>query len=161
MGLHYCNPEIDSEDLVQVACYGLGVGCAHGQIFQPFVADAVARLTRVVSTHKDKKEWASAVCNAVFALVKAHQHHSEQPCCADAAILPTILSALPVKGDEDQGQVVHARFVELVQSGNAVVLGTNNSNQQSVTTILKSLQGGVGGAFADEPTKGKIAQMLQ
>ena len=145
-----CRPDHEDPDVVQVACYGLARGLSQGGIFASHAPAAVDRLGAVVQAHGKDIDWDSAVCNAVAGLLEAQEH---QGC---EAVLPVVLAALPVKGDEEEAQRVNRRFVALLEGGNPTLLGANNANQARLQKICKAM---AGTSDVDEATNNKLMAM--
>ena len=143
----HCDPQGADPDIVQVACYGLGEGCAQGAPFAPYAPTAVQRLGAVLTAHATADaEWESAVCNACSALLKAHAAGAG---AAVEALLPQVLGALPMKGDEEEGRYVHGRVAELLEQGHAVV----GAHREVVARMARAVRGT---AFADEATEARL-----
>jgi hypothetical protein len=160
--LHYSTHK--NPDVVQSAVYGLGL-CARkcGEIVQrPNVLRAVVdRLKAVVSNpHAREEENQCATANAISSVVHVIDTFGNHPSgiASPNELLPLVLNALPVQGDETEGVFVHGRIADYVLANNETVLGPNRQNLSKLCQLFLSLRGT---EYVDELGWKKMAHILQ
>ena len=122
--------------LRQAACYGINVASRIPE-FGNVASQAVQRLLMTIDQPTAKSEDnLMATENAVAALGHVCEKH-------ETALGPNAqqcwekwIASLPLKEDEDEGQITHAQLLRLVQAQHPVVLGPNNANLAKVLHIL-------------------------
>jgi hypothetical protein len=122
--------------LRQAACYGVNVASRIPE-FSTVATQAVQRLLMTIEQPNAKSEDnIMATENAVAALGHVCEKH-------EAALGPNAqrcwdkwVSCLPLKEDEDEGQITHAQLLRLVQAQHAAILGPNAANLPRVLLVL-------------------------
>jgi hypothetical protein len=143
--------------LRQAACYGINVASRIPE-FCNVATQAVQRLMMTIDMPNARSEDnVMATENAVAALGHVCEKHeatlgpNAQPCW------DKWIKSLPLKEDEDEGQITHAQLLRLVQAQHPIVLGQNNANLAKVLHILVQVY--KRRSCSDDTSKG-IAQML-
>jgi hypothetical protein len=132
--LQYCH---DSDAAVRrSANYGLAV-CAEkgGSGFEPFITQVIERLHPAIvaaDARKDDNTWATD--NAIDAIGRICKHRAALVNTAE--ILPSWISWLPLRDDDDCARVSHAFLAELIEAKNPAVEQQMASIMGALPTIL-------------------------
>jgi len=144
-------------DVRQSAVWGIGA-CAQASKdkFLPVYEGALEALSKVI-THKDSKteENEPATDNAIGAVTKICRYTltAQGQEKALVKVLPTLLQWLPIKGDYEEGQVIHDLLCDFIESNNPAlqleknlprilsifgsILGTNAVTEATTARISK------------------------
>jgi HEAT repeat protein len=143
--------------LRQAACYGINVASRIPE-FATVAAQAVQRLLMTIEQPNSKSEDnIMATENAVAALGHVCEKH-------EAALGPNAqrcwdkwIASLPIKEDEDEGQISHAQLLRLVQAQHVGIIGANSANLPKVLHVLVQVY--KRRSCSDDTSKG-IAKLL-
>lgn len=124
-------------DVRQAAVYGLGVCAQFGTAaVQQAVPSMVQVLTSVIQQPDSRDEDHEDVTdNAISALGKVCEFQRGAG-LDTAATLGGWLDYLPVKGDKEEGCIVHEQLVRLVEAQDAALLGAQNERLPKVATVF-------------------------
>eukprot|EP00744_Colponema_vietnamica_P001246 GILI01002088.1.p1 GENE.GILI01002088.1~~GILI01002088.1.p1 ORF type:complete len:1106 (+),score=379.50 GILI01002088.1:190-3507(+) len=123
--------------LKQCCIYGLGVAASYGgAAFSTYCQAALHVFHQTITDPEQskKKVFRPCVDNAVSALGKIIEFHSGSVDLNN--VVPLWLSGMPLKKDLAEAHLAHERFIKLVESGNAAILGPNQSNLPRILYIL-------------------------
>jgi hypothetical protein len=125
-----------SPEVRQAAAYGCGVmGQFGGQEYAETCAQAVPLLAQVI-THPESrtKENVNPTENCISAVTKICKYNSSRINVNE--VIPTWLSWLPIKEDQEEAPHACGWLADLVESNNLVVLGENNTNLPHIIKII-------------------------
>lgn len=129
-----------SPSVIQASAYGIGVSAEKcGAAFDPFCQSALEKMVHLInlSASTDDAEVLAARDNAVSAVAKIALAREGS---VDAAkIWPVWLTWLPLRTDVLEARDVHARLLDLVEAGNAHILGAEFANLATLLKVFASI----------------------
>ncbi|PHT40214.1 hypothetical protein CQW23_19068, partial [Capsicum baccatum] len=156
--LEACNDE--SSDVRQVAAYGLGK-CAElgGFVFEPFVGEAVSRLT-ITIRHPNalQPENVMAYDSAVSALGRICLFHHDS--IDSAQVFHTWLNCLPIKADVLETKVVYDQLCSMVERSDGELLDANNPYLPKIVSVFAEVLC-AGEDLASEQTLSRMINLLR
>jgi len=120
----------------QAAAYGVGVmGQYGGEGYAQACAEAIPILMQVIQ-HPESRlvENLSPTENAISAVTKILKYNNS--CLNVEEILPHWLSSLPVWEDEDEAVHIYSFLCDLIEMGNATIIGRNHSNLPHILAVM-------------------------
>jgi hypothetical protein len=120
----------------QAAAYGVGVmGQYGGEGYAQACAEAIPILMQVIQ-HPESRlvENLSPTENAISAVTKILKYNNS--CLNVEEILPHWLSSLPVWEDEDEAVHIYSFLCDLIEMGNATIIGHNHSNLPHILAVM-------------------------
>jgi len=120
----------------QAAAYGIGVMAQFGgDDYANTCATAIPILMQVIQHPESRAdENLSPTENAISAVTKILKYNNT--CVNVDEILPHWLATLPVWEDEDEAIHVYSFLCELIEMGNATIIGLNHSNLPHILAVM-------------------------
>jgi len=128
--------QVVSPEVRQAAAYGCGVMAQFGgEEYAQTCAEALPLLVQVISHPESRtKENVNPTENCISAVTKICKYNSSRLNVNE--VIPTWLSWLPIKEDQEEAPHACGYLADLVESNNLVVLGDNNSNVPQIVRII-------------------------